>query len=122
MAFTGREHELRILNTWLGKVVAGTGGAPGQALVLKGRRRVGKTRLVQEFCARSGRPRFVGSVKWRDDAPFDGRDLAGLAEQARYVPGAEEAALVAVSRCPASESAREGLAAWWGPEELLRAW
>ncbi|MFF6993712.1 ATP-binding protein [Streptomyces sp. NPDC008313] len=56
MAFTGRRRELRILDSWLGKVRSPTGGSPGQALVLKGRRRIGKTRLVQEFCARSGVP------------------------------------------------------------------
>jgi uncharacterized protein len=66
--------------------------------------------------------RFVGSVKWRDDAPFDGRDLAELAEHARYVPGAEDAALVAVSRCPPHETAAARLAACWGPEDLLAAW
>ncbi|MER6015420.1 ATP-binding protein [Streptomyces bluensis] len=56
MAFTGRRRELRILDTWLDKVRSPSGGSVGQALVLKGRRRIGKTRLVQEFCARSGVP------------------------------------------------------------------
>jgi hypothetical protein len=65
---------------------------------------------------------FVGSVKWRDEAPFDARDLAGLAEHARHVPGAEDAALVAVSRSLSNGPAPAGLAACWGPEDLLSAW
>ncbi|MDT0342665.1 ATP-binding protein [Streptomyces litchfieldiae] len=65
---------------------------------------------------------FVGSVKWRDDAPFDGHDLAELAAHARHIPGAENARLVAVTRCPPLKAAGAGLAARWGPEELLAAW
>lgn len=56
MAFTGRNRELRVLDSWLAKVTSAAGGSAGQALVIKGRRRIGKTRLVQEFCVRSGRP------------------------------------------------------------------
>ncbi|MFJ8858340.1 ATP-binding protein [Streptomyces sp. NPDC102451] len=56
MAFAGRGRELRVLGSWLDRVVSATGGSAGQALVIKGRRRIGKTRLVQEFCARSGLP------------------------------------------------------------------
>jgi AAA+ ATPase superfamily predicted ATPase len=41
---------------------------------------------------------FIGSVKWRDTDPFDARDLASLALARTHVPGAEAAALVAVSR------------------------
>ncbi|MEV6593267.1 hypothetical protein [Streptomyces acidicola] len=53
---------------------------------------------------------FVGSVKWRDDATFDVRDLTELAQHARQVRGAESAALVAVIRTPPPEWVREDLA------------
>ncbi len=56
MSFAGRGLELRILDGWLDRVRAQSGGSRGKALVVKGRRRVGKTRLVQEFCARSQTP------------------------------------------------------------------
>ncbi|MFJ6565943.1 ATP-binding protein [Streptomyces sp. NPDC091292] len=65
---------------------------------------------------------FVGSVKWRDEARFGARDLAELAASARLVPGAEEAPLVAVSRRPPTAEAADGLAAHWGPEDVITAW
>ncbi|MEK8144534.1 DUF234 domain-containing protein [Streptomyces sp. M10(2022)] len=43
---------------------------------------------------------FVGSVKWRDETPFGARDLEELARSAQQVPGAQDAALVCVSRRP----------------------
>ena len=39
---------------------------------------------------------FIGSITWRETAPFDGRDLAALASERRHVPGADSASLVAV--------------------------
>lgn len=75
MAFTGRTRELRILGTWLERVVSGTGGGAGQALVIKGRRRIGKTRLVQEFCARSERPYVFFQATRGQPAPLARRAL-----------------------------------------------
>lgn len=75
MAFTGRGRELRILSSWLDKVVSPSGGSAGQALVLKGRRRIGKTRLVQEFCARSGRPYVFFQATRSQPAPLARRAL-----------------------------------------------
>ncbi|MFB7190716.1 ATP-binding protein [Streptomyces sp. NPDC056230] len=75
MAFTGRSRELRILESWLDKVRAASGGSAGQALVIKGRRRIGKTRLVQEFCARSGLPYVFFQATRSQPAPLARRAL-----------------------------------------------
>lgn len=48
---------------------------------------------------RSGTIDFVGSVKWREQRPFDRQDLAALVAARSQVPGATEATrLVGVSR------------------------
>lgn len=62
---------------------------------------------------------LIGSVKWRDRAPFDRRDAAALAAVRSSVPGAQDAALVAVSR---SGTTAADLDAVYGPDELLAAW
>lgn len=62
---------------------------------------------------------FVGSIKWREHAPFTPSDLADLAAQRQRVPGAESAPLVAVSR--SGFTARD-LDASYGPADLLAAW
>ncbi|MEU5719994.1 ATP-binding protein [Streptomyces sp. NPDC020403] len=75
MAFTGRGRELRVLGSWLDKVLSVTGGSAGQALVVRGRRRIGKTRLVQEFCGRSGRPYVFFQATRGRPAPLSRQDL-----------------------------------------------
>ena len=65
---------------------------------------------------------FVGSVKWRDETPFRARDLAELAASAQHVPGARDAALVCVSRQLPTGAAVDGLAACWGPDDVVAAW
>ncbi|MBI4729044.1 MAG: ATP-binding protein [Acidobacteria bacterium] len=62
---------------------------------------------------------FVGSIKWRERSPFDRRDLAALAGARARIPGASQAALIAVAR--AGVGAREVDAAY-GPSDLLGAW
>ena len=59
MRFKGRAADLALLDTQFRTVVDGTGAARGRAVVVAGRRRVGKSRLVQEFCDRSGVPYVV---------------------------------------------------------------
>ncbi len=61
---------------------------------------------------------FIGSVKWQDTVPFDPRDLASLALARTQVPGAEAAALVAVSRttCTALPDV------YYSVADLMRAW
>jgi uncharacterized protein len=53
--FVGRSRELALLDKRLHRV--GDSGS-GVALAIRGRRQVGKSRLVQEFCDRSGVPYF----------------------------------------------------------------
>lgn len=64
---------------------------------------------------------FAGSVKWLDSAPFGRRDYDTLVRDALAVPGVEPGTpLVAVSRSGVADDLP--LAAWWGPDDLLRAW
>jgi uncharacterized protein len=63
----------------------------------------------------------VGSVKWRDGAPFTGTDEVELRQAASRVPGTDMAtALAAVSRSgfvPGLEGVVQ-----FGPDDVLRAW
>ncbi|MTE16096.1 ATP-binding protein [Nocardia aurantiaca] len=59
MEFKGRAADLDLLARQLDLVVNGAGATRGQAVIMTGRRRVGKSRLVQEFCDRSGAPYVV---------------------------------------------------------------
>ncbi|GAA3824018.1 ATP-binding protein [Streptomyces coacervatus] len=59
MDFKGRNTDLDLLSRQLGMVVDGTHTTRGRAVIMTGRRRVGKSRLVQEFCDRSGLPYAV---------------------------------------------------------------
>lgn len=55
--FIGRERELTILNRALSRVKGGgRAGRPGRAILMRGRRRVGKSRLAEEFVERAGVP------------------------------------------------------------------
>ena len=63
---------------------------------------------------------FVGSIKWREKAPFDRADLHDLARVAVMVPGTTSSTpLAAVSRSGATAT---DLAAVWTPDDLLNAW
>ncbi|MET7474193.1 ATP-binding protein [Streptomyces sp. NPDC005648] len=59
MEFRGRAADLRVLSRQLETVAEGRGATRGRAVIMTGRRRVGKSRLVQEFCDRSGLPYTV---------------------------------------------------------------
>ena len=55
--FVGRRRELATLERVLGEVRAAAASTrPGRCLVLRGRRRIGKSALVEEFVRRSGAP------------------------------------------------------------------
>src|SRR5688500_20305473 len=55
--FVGRERELASLERMLQRVAeGGRGDRPGRAVLMRGRRRVGKSRLVEEFVERAGVP------------------------------------------------------------------
>ncbi|MFC8697795.1 ATP-binding protein [Streptomyces parvus] len=73
--FIGRRSELGLLQDLLRTVQAGSrGGRPGRAILIRGRRRVGKSRLVEEFLERAGLPHvfFTAIGGSRDE------DLAGF--------------------------------------------
>lgn len=57
--FVGRVRELRELDADLAWVGSGGAGDRGRAVLLRGRRRVGKSRLAEEFARRSGLPCVV---------------------------------------------------------------
>jgi uncharacterized protein len=61
----------------------------------------------------------TGSIKWREQAPFDRRDLAALAVRRSRIPGAEGSRLIAVSRsgCTTADLDRA-----YGPADLVGAW
>lgn len=55
--FYGRTAELATLGRLLARTEQGSrSGRPGAAVLIRGRRRVGKSRLVEEFIERAGRP------------------------------------------------------------------
>jgi AAA+ ATPase superfamily predicted ATPase len=75
--FIGRRTELGHLDDLLHPVkTGGRGGRPGRAVLIRGRRRVGKSRLVEEFLERAGLPHvFFAAVGSREE------DLAGFAAE-----------------------------------------
>jgi uncharacterized protein len=78
--FVGRDRELGTLNRMLQRVATGgRAGRPGRAILMRGRRRVGKSRLVEEFVERSGVPSlfFTASAQRSREA-----DLAPFVEAA----------------------------------------
>jgi len=73
--FIGRRRELGLLDDLLSPVRAGVrGGRPGRAVLIRGRRRVGKSRLVEEFVERAGLPHVfftaIGGSREEDLAGF----------------------------------------------------
>ncbi|MCL2736340.1 MAG: ATP-binding protein [Propionibacteriaceae bacterium] len=59
MDFIGRHHDLMVLQSQLDVVVQGKGADRGRSVIVTGRRRVGKSRLVQHFCDTSPIPSVV---------------------------------------------------------------
>lgn len=81
--FVGRRRELAALGGALDEVRAAAGSSrPGRCLILRGRRRIGKSALVEEFVRRSGVPYVfhTAEIGFGDD-PVAGfaRDVAGSA-------------------------------------------
>lgn len=86
--FVGRSAELGRLAALLGTVGDRARDLPGVAVMLRGRRRVGKSRLVEVFCERSGVP-FVFFQADQGASPAAGQ--AAFAEAIRWsgLPGKE---------------------------------
>lgn len=88
--FIGRRAELGLLDDLLAPVRnGGRSGRPGRAVLLRGRRRVGKSRLVEEFLERAGLPHVfftaVGGSKEEDLAGFAAEVAAStLPDAARF--------------------------------------
>lgn len=78
MVFVGRERELELLTAELG-AVTGTTGHAGRCVLLRGRRRVGKSRLVERFIERARVPSMFYSAT---GVPVE-RELLRFAEHAR---------------------------------------
>jgi len=67
-AFIGREAQLQRLDALLSRVTADEGARPGRAVLIRGRRRVGKSRLVEEFVERAGLPYVFFTASGRSTA------------------------------------------------------
>jgi len=101
--FVGRQNELAQLGDLLDRVRAGgRAGRPGRAVLIRGRRRVGKSRLVEEFAQRAGLPHVfftaTGAPREEELTSFAAEVAASdLPEAARFadfaVPNTWDAAL-----------------------------
>ncbi|MDJ0340103.1 AAA family ATPase [Streptomyces sp. H10-C2] len=86
--FIGRERELTALNRMLKRVAdGGRTGRPGKAMLIRGRRRVGKSRLVEEFIERSGLPSVFFTASEQSTTEADLRMFVEAAA-ASDLPGA----------------------------------
>ncbi|MPQ99774.1 AAA family ATPase [Modestobacter sp. I12A-02628] len=98
--FIGRDEQLASLGRHLAAVRA-EGPRPGRALLVRGRRRVGKSRLVEEFIERSGVPHVYFTASRQPSAEelrlfaaeVAASDLPGAATFAAVTPSTWEAAL-----------------------------
>ncbi len=87
--FIGRERELAALDRMIKRTEAGgRAGRSGRAVLMRGRRRVGKSRLVEEFIERSGLPSMFFTASAQSTAEADLR-LFIEAAAASDLPGAE---------------------------------
>lgn len=86
--FIGRQRELAILRRTLARAAGGgRAGRPGRAILMRGRRRVGKSRLVEEFVAQAGVPYVFFTATAQRSAEVDLR-LFTEAVAASSLPGA----------------------------------
>lgn len=89
IVFIGRERELALLDRALDKVRAGGRvGRPGRALLVRGRRRVGKSRLAEEFVERAGVPYVFFTASAQPSTEVDLRLFAEAAISSN-LPGAD---------------------------------
>ena len=101
--FVGRDRELAALRAELARLTdPRAGDRPGRALLIRGRRRVGKSRLVEQFIEQSHVPFVYFTASMQGDA----RELRLFAEQ------------VASSDLPGADTFRDVVPATW--EAALR--
>ncbi|GAA3527450.1 ATP-binding protein [Nonomuraea rosea] len=75
--FIGRDRELEALHRYFARV--GAGDRPGRAILMRGRRRVGKSRLAEEFIHRSGVPSLFFTAAQEPLSDQIGRFIADAA-------------------------------------------
>ncbi len=79
--FVGRQREIAALDAMLARVRAGgRAGRPGRAILMRGRRRVGKSRLVEEFIERAGVPSLFFTASAQPTAQAELRLFAQAAQ------------------------------------------
>jgi AAA+ ATPase superfamily predicted ATPase len=88
MEFSGRDMDLGLLGNQLRSVADGTGATRGRAVIVTGRRRVGKSRLVQEFCDRSTLASVVFQATRRRHPAAERADFVTAVAEAG-LPGSE---------------------------------
>lgn len=88
VGFQGRTNDLALLERQLRLVRDAAATTPGQAVIVTGRRRVGKSRLVQEFCDRSGVPYLVFQASRGRNPSAERADFAAALAQTA-LPGAD---------------------------------
>lgn len=88
MEFTGRAADLAALAERLRLVSEGRAASKGAAVVITGRRRVGKSRLVQEFCDRSGLPYLIFQATRGRNSAAERADFAATVAQSS-LPGGD---------------------------------
>jgi uncharacterized protein len=84
--FIGRRTQLAVLGGLAARVRDDEGGRPGKALLVRGRRRVGKSRLIEEFLERTGIPHLYFTASTRTTA--EELRLFGEEVAASSLPGA----------------------------------
>ena len=86
--FVGRDRELGLLARLLARTAeGGRAGRPGRAVLMRGRRRVGKSRLAEEFIERAGVPSLFFTASAQPTVDID-LALFAAAGAASDLPGA----------------------------------
>lgn len=101
-SFIGRERELGVLAAALERVRGGgLGGRPGRAMLIRGRRRVGKSRLVEEFLERADVPYVFFTAEGQTTVTAD-TELFVQAITESALPGAHRIAGLRADNWPAA--------------------
>ncbi|MCL2090085.1 MAG: AAA family ATPase [Micrococcales bacterium] len=95
MEFSGRERDLAALGQQWQSVVDASAASRGRAVIVTGRRRVGKSRLVQEFSDRLDAPSVVFQATRGRNPAAERADLAEAVVQSDLPGRAEVAGLTA---------------------------
>jgi hypothetical protein len=88
--FVGRDRELATLARLLEEVRAGRTDETGRALLLRGRRRVGKSRLVEEFCDGAGVPWVFFTATAGEHAAREREEFVRVVVEESTFPNREE--------------------------------